>query len=391
MDLLILQAIKIVDNSAYLNIYNNKESLLFVNKNFDGEKKKAYIDSDKNNNEYCAAVESITVNIKENERTNVREAIDYLFRDGTFNVQELLDKMSIRSDVFFDTYFMLDVPVARVSCSEIEKVKSFVLYKDFEKLVPEINKLAYVYSLREIRRCFITIVSREKSYNSRSELSKTLSLAISKSKLTDNYSYNSNNLSCIARDIVIELINSYMYVCNERDETNPIFDYPGVSDLLSELYSFADLKYCLCLNVGVVKHLDNDCMSSKYVKNLIERFAKESYTEQMRYSKLMLSCLFTSWKLYNSDGLQQWLKDAICNDGFDCNAFVNKMIDRNSAENDISNFVSLFEDVMEMFMEKLKVDDIISDNSIINKLKFNYKNIIRNNRERRRGENSPSN
>lgn len=386
-DLCLLEAIKTISVPAYLNIHANRNALLKEHDIFN-----EYIDknAEKKRIEECYAlakkscVEGLPFPVKE----AVLDLIDTLFakriNQNTF-IQTLLDNKNICTPLYFNMYFIQDVPEGVISQKDINAVYSGFHSLDDTQLSNWINKFRKEYNDGEMKRAIVSILRLEKNYKKRVLMSFRFIQLLSVSDLANQFENSTivwgNDLCSFVNAV---LLKDYMVSEFSKDH-EPIYAYDIIDKSLMFICENAKIGFAMAINavfskynhIGYINEAKPD-----YIKLLVEKFLQLPYSEQIRFSKFVLIQFFFVWKIIDENAPKQYLQELLQNQDFDAVSFVEHLIEKDSSDypQDLQNFIVIFkESVIELYEYYKKNTDNVSCFAM-QALSSNYATIMENNK-----------
>ena len=383
VDLCLLEAIKVISQEAYVKIFQHKNALLMK-----PEKLEAALTKDEElkttlRERFEHALKEITEDLTSR---NIGARVEKLLRNTLFSSRYirhgspdylvLIDKQSLRSEVYFDKFFVQAVPERLIPDADIKSLSDNLLSLDHQELAQWIDEKGARFSYEEIQRAIVKIVRNP--VDRRNEAAKLLSQALSISGFAKGYSssvYNGNRCDVF---IATYLMPNYMLLTTEETASYNYswrIDVRGVDDTLAVIFTEAELSYSMALLFGIIKRMEMravDLVSSFSV--LKNRFVALTIPEQMEYHSELLMVFYSSWHQIDAQAKFDYLAGQIENAEFPCEQFIEKFVFYKGDATDISSFLGVFRDIMPLIEERVKTEGVnVTPTSSLGLVLANYK------------------
>lgn len=318
VDLCKLEALKLINPQAHLEVYRRKDSLLkvpdWMNYHFNKKEEEEEVKK-----RYNQAIECIVNLLPEQYRVIFREILDSMFSLPSHDSLALRMDGRVQNEECFPIYFLQAVPDGTMTNKEIESFIASLEKKD--NIISELNAIIQKYEWEILNR-LLAIIFRTKANNAdacskMSKLCKNL-IFVDEREDDENYSYRSHS--------IIKILENYMIVSNNPGES-VVYDDKLCSDIIKYIYSNKDFDFCVKFNA----HLDRaysriSFLEKDYAKTLLDEFLSLTYEKQLSLSQFELMGLYSTMYRHDENAPSKYLCDAVSSDSFDAYTFFTKLI-----------------------------------------------------------------
>lgn len=318
VDLCKLEALKLINPQAHLEVYRRKDSLLkvpdWMNYHFNKKEEEEEVKK-----RYNQAIEYIVNILPDQYRVIFREILDSMFSLPSHDSLSLRMDGRVQNEECFPIYFLQAVPDGTMTNKEIESFIASLEKKD--NIISELNAIIQKYEWEILNR-LLAIIFRTKANNAdacskMSKLCKNL-IFVDEREDDENYSYRSHS--------IIKILENYMIVSNNPGES-VVYDDKLCSDIIKYIYSNKDFDFCVKFNA----HLDRaysriSFLEKDYAKTLLDEFLSLTYEKQLSLSQFELMGLYSTMYRHDENAPSKYLCDAVSSDSFDAYTFFTKLI-----------------------------------------------------------------
>ena len=376
VDLCLLEAIKLVSNEAYDEIYRNRASLLKEVQGFDYypnliDRNEAYERRRKE------TIEVILNRINLEKKRLLSPILDYLFLGSSYSRQSQTQK-KIVSSLYFNKYFIQAVPSNVIPDSELNTFSAIVSGLSDEELIDWLNKYSDKFSLEEVGRASIYLIEKNGSAPCRRLLASRLAKAWSFSNLASDYSSHINPYGFdIAIFVILQIVRQFLLEQDGEYAGLRISDKDLLDETLCVIFTRADLNYCL----SMLASCDSVFGTGEYdgkrpILALRDRFLVESFEEQYSRGRFLLIRLYECWNKVDEKSYLEYINGLIDSSDDTYILVLDKFID-NTDLNLFERFVVLFEAVIPALVKRIdNSDDEIHKKFSVKYFLANYEKIL---------------
>ena len=353
-DLCVLEAIKSVSDEAYRSIYHNRAAFFHESNDV-----MIHIDKDKETQEtqerYEQALESTISSVEYYRKHDLKEAIEGLFTwKHPFDQQKDIDDKRIYTSIYFAKYFTQLVPSGVIADTELDAYLLKLKDNSADDVSQWIEDKNGQYGFDEVQRALIYFVQHQVSKEDRRATASKLSIAVAVSSIGENVPYHIDAPESKTSFVAINLLQKYF---TEQDP-----DYAGINvkdcsllnETLKTIFDRAELNFSLNLLSSVNSFFtprEYDCKTPILI--LAERFKAEPIKEQMRRSKYLLEVLFNNWKSVDEESFEAYANSLLGSEDISIVTILAHFINGTDDANDINTFVYLFENQIELVLERV--------------------------------------
>ena len=384
-DLCVLEAIKSISIEAYRYIYNNR-SVFFHEVNGVMALVNKSKESEEEQERYDKALEEAVSGLESHRRKTVSDAIDKLFTsDHVYDEQSDLDEKRIYTSTYFIKYFTQLVPDNIISDTELNDYMSTLSDRSVEEISEWIGGKNEEYGIDEVRRALIYFVQHQQNDEKKRILASKLAIAVSVSPVGENLPYHIDASDSWSSFVAIRLLQKYFA------EQDPVYAGLVVKDVdllnmtLATVFEKAELNFSLNLLPSINSfYKPKDYDLKEPILKLTVLFKELSIEEQMKRSKYLLQVLFNNWKAIDAESFNEYSTILLGKDGYPLVRLLKHFIDGTDDVNDINTFVYLFENQIDLVLERAEDMTIEDKSELAVKVFFaNYKVALENMRNRR--------
>lgn len=318
VDLCKLEALKLINPQAHLEVYRRKDSLLkvpdWMNYHFNKKEEEEEVKK-----RYNQAIEYIVNILPDQYRVIFREILDSMFSLPSHDSLSLRMDGRVQNEECFPIYFLQAVPDGTMTNREIESFIASLEKKD--SIISELNAIIQKYEWEILNR-LLAIIFRTKANNADacSKMSKLCKNLIFVDEREDDEDFSSISHS------IIKMLDNYMIVSNNPGES-VVYDDKLCSDIIKYIYSNKDFDFCVKFNA----HLDRaysriSFLEKDYAKTLLDEFLSLTYEKQLSLSQFELMGLYSTMYRHDENAPSKYLCDAVSSDSFDAYTFFTKLI-----------------------------------------------------------------
>lgn len=377
-DFLLVEAIKNVSEEAYVKIYHHKKDLLKIAESIpfylDEKKEQETIDK-----RYEDALDDIVGCVPEQQKLFVRNMLDHhLLSNSSMISWALEDKKKLQSNIYFDKYFFQCVPEKRFSDVALDAFVSTLDDLDDSDIVDWINNNSDCHTEDELHRAIEYMVRNIQDVEQTCAAARFCH-ALSFSKYATGYSsYSISGISGVLVFVVNVLMRKYMYLRDESTGRLKIAE-DSAQEFLDRVFADAEINYCM--NLAALIDDDHFGLVIDGITSLLvlkNRYLDLSYDDQMLYDGYILYHFFKQWQKLDSASFYSYVDKALN----DCPTFHKHIIksfiyDENSVSQQMHDFVNLFRERTNAFVNLINPDDADFVNSFsVKYLLGNYKQIM---------------
>lgn len=380
-DLCILEAIKMLNPEAYLQIYYNKDALLRVCKT----PYPSLISADqikKVDETFNSIVESIAAMFIPEIRDAVIKSLNLLFSKPTKDRIALVDSKRVTCDIYFPVYFLQAVPEDVIPNSEIESFLNKVSRAKEKNLVSEMNSIVRKYGSSTLQRVCNQSIYRADDANRCKRVSK-ICKCISLTQIAKQIG---------KKDAVVDLCPIFIYNLLEKEMISKkdrmkgnLYDDALCSEVIKEVYSDAEMELCMGLNANIILSFSRkDNLQKSCFLPLIGRFKTMSYKGQLEYSSLAFYCILVAWKSIDKEGFNAYIKDTMSSSDCNMGLFISHIVSQaQNTVQGIRDLVALIDNdatISEMISIARKQDKERKYSQMLREIAVNYKIVSENSR-----------
>ena len=354
-DLCALEAIKMVNATAYRRIYEKEKALRHI------VGSTALLAEDKGREEaaknYEEAKEWVCEGMKGRLRDAANETLDFLFNTGSIFGQDDIDKKRLDTGVYFQKYFTQLVPGDLIPDRVLDVLGEKIGQMSVEDVAKQFDEWQEQYSSSEVKRASLYFVHKSKDRDERCRTASVVAKALSVCGLAKGlppHVYVDED--AITAFVAIQLIHGSMFVQDERCAQMNVWDEAMLDDTLAFIFEKAEMNYCMgLLGSADVSVFGGGVYDGRNVfPVLVERFTSMGFEEQFKYSKFLLFTFLNRWRRVAPDTFNEYAKDLFVNPEHDMGKILNKFIDGTDDGQDVANFVGLFQLQIPQINERLQ-------------------------------------
>lgn len=354
-DLCALEAIKMVNATAYRRIYEKEEALRHI------VDTPTLLKEDKGHEEavknYEEAKEWICEGMKGRLRDAVNDTLDFLFNNGSIFGQDDIDKKRLDTGVYFQKYFTQLVPGDSIPDRVLDIFAGQIGELSVEDVAKQFDEWSERYSSSEVKRAALYFVRKNKDRNGLCQTASMMAKALSVCKLAKGLSphvYVDEN--AITAFVAIQLIHGCLFVQDGQYAQMNVWDEAMLDDTLAFIFEKAEMNYCM----GLLGSADGSIFGGGVYNGrevfpvLTGRFTSMGFEEQFKYSKFLLFTFLNRWRRVVPETFNAYAKDLFVNPEHDMGKILNKFIDGTDDGQDVANFVGLFQLQIPQINERLQ-------------------------------------
>lgn len=367
-DFCIFEYLDVFDHRICDAIYEHRTSLLRLHTS------DLYVPNSDKINERIEDRFKETINIIKNEfGQEVVEILRFLFPKRDSSYKTTYEVARINNSEYFDRFFIRNYQKGSISHSEITNLLLIVLNtNDGQVIANTINRwLDISDSYRTIEALENVIVGNDNNVSGRIERIKAIIPALFKSNIEQNTN------SVYGLDLaskIVAWIQLYMF---DTDDGDRRYHEEEINEVLRVIFKEAELDFCLSILPPLYRTFDFIIKRDVFdvLKARIIPDSEPSYNEIIKYRRISVQYFFIYWNNVNSNQLLSTMKMWINDKDFKTETFIRLFIDSDRHfVQDLELFVSLFEDLVEEFMEKLSQQiEPNSDNKYLTMLFRNWR------------------
>ena len=356
-DLCALEAIKMVNATAYRRIYEKEEALRHIVGTV------ALLAEDKGHEEvaknYEEAKEWICEGMTGRLRDAVNDALDFLFNNGSIFDQEDINKKRLDTGVYFQKYFTQLVPGDLLPDRVLDELDGRIRKLSVEDVAKQFDEWLERYPSSEVKRATLYFIHKNKDGNEQYRIASLMAKALSVCKLAKGlppHIYVDEN--AITAFVAIRIIHGYMFVQDGQYAQKNVWDESLLDDTLTFIFEKAEMNYCM----GLLGSADGSIFNGgiyygrKVFPVLTRRFTSVGFEEQFKYSKFLLFTFLNRWSRVTPETFNEYANDLFVNPEHDMGKILNKFIDEKDDGQDVANFVGLFKLQIPQINERLQVE-----------------------------------
>lgn len=343
LDLCALEAIKMVNSTAYSRIYESENALRHVigmtslsqGPDWHEEAEKSY------NQAKVWICEGMQGRLKD----AVEDTIDVLFNSGTLFGEEKLDKKRLDTDVYFQKYFTQLVPEELIPDRVLDEFRQCIEEKSIEDIVDQFDGWRVRYSTSEVERASLYFIRHSVDRNEECRIASIMAKALSMSKLAKGVPPNVYvDSDSVPAFVSTGIIHSYMFVQDEHYAQMNVLDEGMLDDTLGFIFTNAEINYCMNMLCSGDSYIFGSGVygGQSVFPLLIKRYLALGFEDQFRFSKFLLYTFLNRWRRVDSDSFNAYAKDLFLNPDHDMGRVLNMFIDGTDNAQDVANFVGLF-------------------------------------------------
>lgn len=353
-DLCALEAIKMVNATAYRRIYDREKALRHIVDTV------SLLTEDKGHEaaakNYQEAKEWICEGMTGRLKDAVNDTLDFLFNTGSIFGQDYIDKKRLDTDVYFQKYFTQMVPGDLIPDRVLDEFEGLIGELSMEDVAKQFDEWLERYSSSEVKRASLYFIRKHKERNEQCRTASMMAKALSVCKLAKGlppHVYVDEN--AITAFVAIQIIHNFMFVQDEQYAYKNVWDERLLDDTLAFIFEKAEMNYCM----GLLASADGILFGSgvydgrKVMSVLVKRFLEMGFDEQFKYSKFLLFTFLNRWRRVATDTFNEYAKDLFVNPEHDMGTILNKFIDGRNDGQDVANFVGLFQLQIPQINERL--------------------------------------
>lgn len=355
-DLCALEAIKMVNATAYRRIYEKEEALRHI-----VVSSTALLAADKGREvaakNYEEAKEWVCEGMAGRLRDTVDDTLDFLFNNGSIFGQDDMDKKRLDTDVYFQKYFTQLVPGDLIPDRVLDAFGDKIGQLTVEDAAEQFDEWLERYSSSEVKRSSLYFIRKNKERNVQCRTASMMAKALSISQLAKGLPPHVYvDEIAITAFVAIQIIHNFMFVQDEQYAHKNVWDERLLDDTLAFIFEKAEMNYC----IGLLASADGILFGSgvydgrKVMSVLVKRFLEMGFYEQFKYSKFLLFTFLNRWRRVATDTFNEYAKDLFVNPEHDMGTILNKFIDDTDDGQDVANFVGLFKLQVPQINERLQ-------------------------------------
>jgi len=357
-DLCALEAIKMVNATAYRRISEKEEALRHI------VGSTALLAEDKGREEaaknYEEAKEWVCEGMTGRLRDITNETLDFLFNTGSIFGQDDIDKKRLDTGVYFQKYFTQLVPGDLIPDRVLDEFERLIGELSVEDVAKQFDEWLERYSSSEVKRASLYFIRKHKERNEQCRTASMMAKALSVCKLAKGlppHVYVDEN--AITAFVAIQIIHGCLFVQDGQYAQMNVWDEGLLDDTLALIFEKAEMNYCMGLLASADESIFGGGIYSgrKVFPVLAERFTSMGFEEQLKYSKFLLFTFLNRWRRVASDTFNEYAKDLFVNPEHDMGKILNKFIDGTDDGQDVANFVGLFQLQIPQINERLQGED----------------------------------
>jgi len=354
-DLFALEAIKMVNATAYRRIYEKEEALRHI------VGSTALLADDKGHEKaaqnYEEAKEWICEGMTGRLRDAVNDTLDFLFNTGSIFGQDDIDKKRLDTGVYFQKYFTQLVPGDLIPDRVLDIFAGQIGELSVEDVAKQFDEWLERYSTSEVKRASLYFVHKSKDGDERCRTASIMAKALSVCGLAKGlppHVYVDED--AITAFVAIQLIHGCLFVQDGQYAQKNVGDEGLLDETLAFIFEKAEMNYCM----GLLGSADRSVFGGGVYDGrnvfpvLVERFTSMAFEEQLKYSKFLLFTFLNRWRRVATDTFNEYAKDLFVNPEHDMGKILNKFIDGTDDGQDVANFVGLFQLQIPQINERLQ-------------------------------------
>jgi len=375
-DLCLLEAVKLISNEAYDEVYRSRASLLMEAQGLD-----YYPNSEERTKVYeKRRKDAIDVIVKKADpkRAYLLESIlESLFSELPSSRQSIKQKRLV-SSFYFYKYFTQTVPSNIIPDSELNAFGKRLSEISNDELINWLNLASDSFSFEEVGRACLYLIDRNDSASQRRLLASRLAKALSLSKMAVGYPAHINPYRFdIATFVAIRIVYDYLLEQDPDYVGMKVSDRDLLDETLFDIFTRAEMNYCLSMLASSDYILGTGEYDGKRpILALCNRFKLESFPEQFSRSKFLLIKLFGHWKRLDPESFTKYITGLVDSSDDTYVKVLDKFID--STEVSIFDlFIKQFESVIPSIVERInKSDDSIWAKDSVRVFMANYNKFL---------------
>lgn len=375
-DLCLLEAVKLISNEAYDEIYRSRVSLLMEAQGLDHypslEKRTEVYEKRRKD-----AIDAIAKKAAPQRVYLLKPILDFLFSESSSSRQSKKQKRLV-SSFYFYKYFTLTVPSNIIPDSELNTYGDGISAVPDGELIDWLNLASDKYPLEEVGRACIYLIDRSEPSSQRRLMASRLAKALSFSRLAVGYPAYTNPYGFdITTFVAIQIIYVYLLEQDPDYAGMKVSDRDLLDETLFDIFTRAEMNYCLSMLASSDYILGTGEYDGKRpILALCNRFKLESFPEQFSRSKFLLIKLFGSWKRLDPESFTKYITGLVDSSDDTYVKVLDKFID--STEVSIFDlFIKQFESVIPSIVERInKSDDSIWAKDSVRVFMANYNKFL---------------
>ena len=354
-DLCALEAIKMVNATAYRRVYEKEDALRHI------VGSTTLLADDKGHEEaaqnYEEAKEWICEGMTGRLKDAVNDTLDFLFSTGSIFGQDDIDKKRLDTGVYFQKYFTQLVPGDLIPDRVLDAFERRIGEMSVEDVAKQFDEWLEQYSSSEVKRASLYFIRKNKERNEQCRTASMMAKALSVCKLAKGllpHVYVDEN--AITAFVAIQIIHGCLFVQDGQYAQMIVWDEELLDDTLTFIFEKAEMNYCM----GLLGSADGSIFGGgvydgrKVFPVLTGRFTSMGLEEQFKYSKFLLFTFLNRWRRVATDTFNEYAKDLFVNPEHDMGTILNKFIDGMDDGQDVANFVGLFQSQIPQINERLQ-------------------------------------
>lgn len=354
-DLCALEAIKMVNATAYRRIYEKEEALRHI------VSSTALLPEDKGLEEAAKNYEEAKVWVCEGMKGRLRDAanetLDFLFNTGSICGQDYIDKKRLNTGVYFQKYFTQLVPGDLIPDRVLDVLGEKIGQMSVEDVAKQLDDWQEQYSSSEVKRASLYFVHKSKDGDERCRTASMMAKALSVCKLAKGLPPHVHvDENAIPTFVAIQIIHGCLFVQDGQYAQMDVWDEAMLDDTLAFIFEKAEMNYCM----GLLGSADGRIFGGgiyngrKVFPILTRRFTSMGFEGQFKYSKYLLFVFLNRWKRVAPDTFNEYAKDLFVNPKHNMGKILDKFIDGTDDVQDVANFVGLFQLQISQINERLQ-------------------------------------
>lgn len=375
-DLCLLEAVKLISNEAYDEIYRSRASLLMEAQGLDH-----YPSLEKRTEVYERrrkdAIDAIAKKAAPQRVYLLKPILDFLFSESSSSRQSNKQKRLV-SSFYFYKYFTQTVPSNIIPDSELNAFEKRLSEISNDELINWLNLASDSFSFVEVGRACLYLIDRNDSASQRRLLASRLAKGLSLSKIAKGYPAHINpDRFDIATFVAIRIVYDYLLEQDPDYAGMKVSDRDLLDETLFDIFTRAEMNYCLSMLASSDYILGTREYDGKRpVLALCDRFKLESFPEQFSRSKFLLITLFESWKRLDPESFTKYINGLVDSSDDTYVKVLDKFIDSTEV-NLFDLFIKLFESVIPSIVERInKSDDSIWAKDSVRVFMANYNKFL---------------
>lgn len=375
-DLCLLEAVKLISNEAYDEVYRSRASLLMEAQGLDyypnsEERTKVYEKRRKD------AIDAIAKKADPQRVYLLKPILDDLFSESSSSRQSKKQKRLV-SSFYFYKYFTQTVPSNIIPDSELNAFGERLSEISNDELINWLNLASDSFSFEEVGRACLYLIDRNESASQSRLLASRLAKGLSLSKMAKGYPAHINpDRFDIATFVAIRIVYDYLLEQDPDYVGMKVSDRDLLDETLFDIFTRAEMNYCLSMLASSDYILGTGEYDGKRpILALCNRFKLESFPEQFSRSKFLLIKLFGSWKRLDPESFTKYITGLVDSSDDTYVKVLDKFID--STEVSIFDlFIKQFESVIPSIVERInKSDDSIWAKDSVRVFMANYNKFL---------------